>query len=128
MAKSSELKRKIDELDTELESQHKRMRLLESDIENILADNRFLTDKCEDYEDRISKLESDIKSSLSGKYDLRTSVDKRKRAFSVNREDEDTSSADETPPSEHDTEDLVESDSPDENEQNPKRAKYLYNC
>lgn len=127
MAKSGELKRKIDELDTELESQHKRMRLLENDIENILADNRYLTDKCEDYEDRIAKLENDVKSCSSGKYNLRPSIDTtRKRAITAsNRGDDDTSSADETPISEHDTEDLVESDSVDDDEQNPKRTKYL---
>ena len=115
MAKTNELKRKFDELEDELEAQHKRIRLLESDIENLLGDNRHLTDKVEDYEARISSLEEKSKtnhhfksSSRSKKKPLSKDVDK-----DVDEDETQISSSSED--SGHNTEDLVESDSSENN-------------
>ena len=64
-------KRKLDDLDLEIGAQHKRIRLLESDLENLLDENRYLSDICENYEERISYLEKHMQTQPK-KYNLRS--------------------------------------------------------
>lgn len=56
MAKT-DLKRKYEELQSEIDSQNKRIKLLEIDVETLLGDNRFLIDKFENIQENVDRLQ-----------------------------------------------------------------------
>ena len=152
MAKT-DLKRKYEELQSEIDSQNKRIKLLEIDVETLLGDNRFLIDKFENIQENVDRLQDHFENITYKFEKIEKTIKKptlnlrrRKRKYihqltelddDYNEYDNDDDDENDEPSStsSHSTSELVETDTDttnsksntDDDEQQPQPQQQLIN-